>query len=114
MDDDYAGKIRGGHTFVAVDRGQLAGFVVLLRKPDHLLIENVAVDPESQGQGIGRVLLNHAEALALEYGTRTVKLYTNAAMVENLALYAHIGYRVIERRPEDGFERVFLAKHLAA
>jgi hypothetical protein len=41
-----------------------------------------------------------------------LRLYTNAAMTENLTLYQRLGYREDERRGEAGFERVFLSKHL--
>jgi len=34
--------------------GAVRGVVVLVWEPDHLLIENVAVDPDFQGRGIGR------------------------------------------------------------
>jgi hypothetical protein len=32
----------------------VGGLVVLLPKPDHLLLDNVAVIPERQGSGLGR------------------------------------------------------------
>jgi N-acetylglutamate synthase-like GNAT family acetyltransferase len=49
IDDDYAEKIHKGAVFVA-DDGGVAGLLVLLIAPEHLLIENVAVDPERQGR----------------------------------------------------------------
>jgi ribosomal protein S18 acetylase RimI-like enzyme len=112
MDDDYAEKLRSGHVFVADRDGEVVGLVVLLVAEDHLLIENVAVDPERQGEGMGRSLMAHAEAFASERRISELRLYTNAAMTENLALYARLGYREDERRDEDGFERVFLSKRL--
>jgi hypothetical protein len=43
-----------------------------------------------------------------------LRLYTNAAMRENLILYHRLGYQEDDRRGEDGFERVFLSKRLDA
>ena len=37
-------------------------------------------------------------------------LYTNAKMRENLALYARLGWREVDRRTESGFERVYFEK----
>lgn len=111
MDDDYAEKVDQGLAFVA-DDGSVIGLIVLIHKPDHILIENVAVDPDRQGEGIGQALLTYAETSAQESGTSTVRLYTNAKMTENLALYSHLGYREVDRRRESGFERVFLFKRL--
>jgi GNAT superfamily N-acetyltransferase len=65
---------------------------VLIRNRDHLLIENVAVDPSRQHQGIGRALLAVAETHALSLATRILRLYTNTAMSENLELYPHLGH----------------------
>ena len=111
MDDDYAEKIRQGHTFVADDDG-IAGLIVLIHEVDHLLIENVAVDPRRQREGIGRALLSYAETHAHELRASTLRLYTNAAMTENLALYTSLGYPETHRRSENGFQRVYLSKRL--
>lgn len=111
MDEDYAEKVDKGYVFVVEDPG-IVGLIVLIDEPDHLLIENVAVDPSRQGEGLGGALLAHAEAHAREAGIQALRLYTHAKMTENLALYARLGYREDERRSEAGFERVFLSKRL--
>ncbi|HWO15939.1 MAG TPA: GNAT family N-acetyltransferase, partial [Solirubrobacterales bacterium] len=113
MDDDYAERVDRGLVFVA-DNGGVIGLIVLIQEPDHVLIENVAVDPDRQGEGIGRALLAHAETTAQESGNPAVRLYTNAKMTENLALYSSLGYKEVDRRRENGFERVFLSKRLEA
>lgn len=109
MDDDYAEKVREGCVFIADDDG-VAGLIVLVTASDHLLIENIAVHPERQGTGIGRALMAHAETYARQCGLRELRLYTNAAMRENLTLYPHLGYAETARRNEDGFRRVFFTK----
>jgi ribosomal protein S18 acetylase RimI-like enzyme len=111
LDDDYAERIGNGYVSVAEDP-EIVGVIVLIDKSDHLLIENVAVEPNRQGEGIGRTLLALAEKRARETGRQMLRLYTNAAMTENLALYARLGYREDERRSDAGFERVFLSKDL--
>lgn len=113
MDDDYAEKALEGQLFVAEENDLgVVGLIVLASKPDHLLIENVAVDPHHQGTGIGRALLAHAEIYARRHQVRTLRLYTNAVMTKNLALYAHLGYTEDSRRSDGGFERVYLSKNL--
>ena len=52
MDDDHSADIAAGHTYLAVD-GSPAGVIVIQPQSDHLLIRNVAVDPERQCEGIG-------------------------------------------------------------
>jgi ribosomal protein S18 acetylase RimI-like enzyme len=85
---------------------------VLLPKPDHLLLDNIAVAPERQGLGLGRRLLAFAEAEALRHGYREIRLYTHQTMIENQRLYAAIGYRETGRRTEAGYDRVFMCKRL--
>jgi ribosomal protein S18 acetylase RimI-like enzyme len=112
MNDDYAEKVCHGDVYVAEHDGVVAGLLVLVPAPDHLLIENVAVDPERQGTGVGLALLTYAETYAAGHGIPQLRLYTNAAMTENLALYRRLGYREDDRRTENGLKRVFLAKLL--
>jgi GNAT superfamily N-acetyltransferase len=110
MDDDYADKIDAGQVDIAELDGAPIGMLVLIPRDDHLLVENVAVDPEQQGRGVGRALLGHAERTAARLGLPELRLYTNAAMTENLKLYPRLGYREVVRKTENGFERVFFAK----
>jgi GNAT superfamily N-acetyltransferase len=110
MDDDYADKIDAGQVDIAELDGAPIGVLVLIPRDDHLLVENVAVDPDHQGRGVGRALLGHAERTAAHLGLPELRLYTNAAMTENLKLYPRLGYREVVRKTENGFERVFFAK----
>lgn len=113
MGADYRALVaHTDHVQVALHAGRIVGLLVLVPQPDHLLIENVAVAPEAQGHGFGRMLVAHAESAARQLGHAEVRLYTNAAMVENLSLYEHLGYVETGRRREAGFDRVYLTKPL--
>ena len=90
----------------------IAGFVVFYKRGDHLHLENVAVAPKSQGNGVGRRLVSFVEQVALEENCKAVELYTNEKMVENLSLYQRLGYKETERWQEDGFNRVYFRKEL--
>jgi ribosomal protein S18 acetylase RimI-like enzyme len=112
MDADYDAAVRNERAWVADDGGRIAGLLVLETHDDHLLIENVAVEPALQGHGVGRALLAFAERRAGELGLGELRLYTHVKMTENQALYARLGYREDERRSEQGFARVFMSKKL--
>jgi len=113
MDDDYRARVRDGQVAVALLEEVPVGVIVTDLAADHLFVENVAVDPAHHGHGVGGALLRHAEGLAERAGVPEVRLYTNAAMVENLAMYPKLGYQERGRRHEDGFDRVYFAKRIA-
>jgi GNAT superfamily N-acetyltransferase len=114
MDADYPEKVRQGLVSVAEMDGDatVVGLIVLVETGDRLLVENVAVDPGRQGEGIGGRLLEFAEQEARRAGIGTLALYTHEKMSENLALYTRLGYEEDERRSERGFARVFLSKRV--
>ena len=112
MTADYAEAVRGGLAWAAVRDGEVVGLLVLAVKPDHLLLENVAVLPSAQGCGIGARLLALAEDQARELGRDEIRLYTNEAMTENLVYYPKHGYAETHRAEQDGFRRVFFRKRL--
>ena len=66
-----------------------------------------------QGEGIGRDLLAFAEDEARRRGCAELRLLTNERMARNIALYARLGYVETDRREDEGFRRVFMAKRLA-
>jgi ribosomal protein S18 acetylase RimI-like enzyme len=109
MDDDLTSKVARGNAFVW-DRHGVAGVTVLICATDHLLIENVAVHPACQRQGIGRTLLAFAEAHAEALGLPELRLYTNAGMTENLRFYPRLGYTETGRRAEGPFDRVYFSR----
>jgi ribosomal protein S18 acetylase RimI-like enzyme len=112
MQEDYAAKVAEGGTSVAEDGGEVVGAIVLTKEPDALVIENVAVDPGRQGEGIGRALLAFAETVARDAGLSTLRLYTHVTMTENRAFYPRLGYEETHRRPVGDAELVFFAKQL--
>lgn len=73
----------------------------------------MAIAPERQGSGLGRRMIAFAEGEALRLGYPEIRLYTNAAMHENLSIYKKLGYQEFARVQEDGFHRVFMRKRLA-
>jgi ribosomal protein S18 acetylase RimI-like enzyme len=110
---DYAALIARGEVYILALRGEIAGALVIEAQDRALLIENVAVDPAAQGQGLGRRLMAFAEHYAWKRGLRELRLYTNEVMIENLAFYRRLGFEEVERRVDDGYHRIFLRKPLA-
>jgi len=111
MLDDYAARVSEGVVWV-IEAGTIVGILVLVPKPDHLLLDNIAVNPSHQHLGFGRRLLEFAEAEALRQGYGEIRLYTLHTMTENQRLYAAIGYEETGRGTEAGYERVFMRKRL--
>jgi GNAT superfamily N-acetyltransferase len=117
MTADYPAAVRRGQAWVAATGGEVAGFIILIPRPGYLLLDNVTVLAAAQGQGIGARLLALAEDRARALHLPEIRLYTNAAMTENLAYYPRHGYTETHRAHQDGFHRVFFRKragHLTA
>lgn len=90
--------------------GAFVGLIELIRRPDHLWIENVAVSPESQGHGFGRLLLEHAEDQAGLAGLGELRLLTSAAFETNVTLYESVGYEIDRREPFMGGTTIHMRK----
>lgn len=113
MLEDYERVIREHDVVLAEIGGALAGVLVLGETDEGFKILNVAVHPVRQKSGVGRALLEFAEAEARRLGYDSIHLSTNEKMTENQALYARIGYSEYDRRVEDGYSRVFMRKPLS-
>lgn len=113
MLDDYDRRVAHGEAWVAEKDGAIAGMLVLLPRKDHLLMDNVAVEPACQGRGLGKALISFAEAEARRLGYGEIRLYTHETMVENIAMYRRLGYEETGRGRQAGFDRVFMRKPLA-
>jgi ribosomal protein S18 acetylase RimI-like enzyme len=105
---DFAAEIVAGHVVVIGTAGGVDGYMIGWPETDAYFIDNIAVDPAQQGNGLGRQLMDHATAEANRRRLPAIRLYTNAAMTENLAVYAHMGFVETHRAVEKGFHRVYL------
>ena len=114
MGADYGAEIAAGRVVVVEVDGAVAAYIVAWAEPDAYYIHNIAVDPARQGLGLGRALIDAAVQATRRHRLGAIRLYTNAAMHENLALYARIGFVETRRASEDGFERVFMRWDLPA
>ena len=112
MTEDYAEVVREKSVLVAERDGEIIGLLVLMTDDEGFFVDNVAVDPTLRGTGVGRALLERAEAEALAAGHAVIHLYTAAGMTENLALYGRIGYAEYDRRHVGAVEIVYLRKQL--
>jgi N-acetylglutamate synthase-like GNAT family acetyltransferase len=110
MTADYTAALEHSRVWVLEDQDAIIGTLVTADCADHLLLETIAVAPSAQGSGCGRLLLERAEQDAVELGLTEVRLYTNAAMTENLRFYPRHGYRETGRAVADGFRRVYFSK----
>ena len=112
MLDDYPRRIADGQAWVLEDGGHIVGILVLEATQAGFLLDNIAVLPEYQGKGQGRILIEFAEAEARRRGFQEIHLYTHALMTENIALYRRIGFVETHRVSEKGYDRVYMTKPL--
>ena len=112
MTADYALLVVEHPIWLAEIGRHLAGVLVLQHEPDSMLIYSVAIEPAHQKRGLGRLLLEWAEQQARLAGYRSLRLYTNGLMRENIALYTRLGYQETRRESYGGGAIVHMTKPL--
>lgn len=112
MTEDYSQVIRNRRVTIAESQGAIAGVIVTAINDEGFLIDNVAVHPSYRGKGLGKALLEFAEADARRAGFNSIYLYTHEKMIENLSLYSRLGYIEFERRSQGDFSLVYMRKRL--
>lgn len=110
MNAPFSAQIAEGLIHVLEAQGEILGYLTSFPKDGWMQLETVALHPHAMGQGHGKALIRFCEDRARHLGLLGVRLYTNAAMVENLQLYPRLGYLQTGSRREDGFQRIFFQK----
>jgi DNA-binding MarR family transcriptional regulator len=70
------------------------------------------VAESARGLGVGRRLLTELEGRAAASGSRVIRLNTNRALDEAIALYRSAGYREIDAFNDEPFAHLWFEKHL--
>jgi len=88
---------RGGQILIATLGGRRVGCCALLRMSDRECeVAKMAVSPEYQGRGIGRLLLSAAVREGHRLGASRLYLETNHVLKPAITLYESLGFRHIE------------------
>jgi ribosomal protein S18 acetylase RimI-like enzyme len=113
MDVDYTHLMRRGCLFVV--GSPAVATVTLIPEDSWLYLDNFAVAPDQQGQGIGRRILAFAEEHARQLWLPEVRLLTNEMMWENQRMYEAAGYVEYQRTHHaPGFDRIHYRKLIGA
>jgi ribosomal protein S18 acetylase RimI-like enzyme len=110
MLDDYEHLISQGVVHVAMQGEQIVGVIVMWDEDEYFYVDNIAVDPSVQGRGVGSQLLAEADRAARAARRSEIRLYTNAAMTENLDYYARQGFVETHRGRDGDFRRVYFTR----
>jgi GNAT superfamily N-acetyltransferase len=83
--------------------GNIVGFILVDQLDGLAHVEQVSVHPAHQGKGVGRALIDRAEAWAQTMSSDAVTLSTFIHVPWNAPLYRHLGFREMaegERGPQ--------------
>ena len=81
------------------------------RPPD---VKRMWVAPSARGLGLGRRLLTALEARAAASGSAVVRLETNGALTEAIAMYRSSGYREVPAFNDEPYGQLWFEKRLVA
>jgi ribosomal protein S18 acetylase RimI-like enzyme len=76
-------------------------------------LKRMWVAPRARGLGLGRRLLTELETAAAAAGARVVRLETNRALTEAIALYRRAGYVEVERFNAEPYAHHWFEKRLS-
>jgi ribosomal protein S18 acetylase RimI-like enzyme len=90
----YAEIFKTMEVWLAEEREELRGVLILEPRPDDLLIWSIAAAPDAQRQGIGHIMLDAAEVRAGQLNRTTMRLYTGAVLEGLIRWYHRHGYEI--------------------
>ena len=108
----------GGEIFFALIGDQVVGCVAMVPKSSdgntdlEFELAKMAVQPDRQGQGIGRLLLEQCVQFARQRGATRIILTTNDILKPALQVYYNAGFEDLPINPDNRYVRGNLAMQL--
>jgi ribosomal protein S18 acetylase RimI-like enzyme len=73
---DFSAEVAAGRVVVIATAGAVDGYMIAWPETDAYFIDNIAIDPARQGEGLGRQLMDHAVGEAKRRRLSAVRLST--------------------------------------
>ncbi len=104
----------GGQVYFALDGSRVIGTVAAIPTGNgEFELAKMAVEPEAQGRGVGRLLVEAVIMFAREAGAHTLILLTHSTLRPALHLYEKLGFRLMPLPADTGYARAELRMELA-
>lgn len=104
--ENLAEKARVEIAFVALDGDEIVGCLFCRPEPPaRLYVGKLCVSPKAQGKGVGRLLLEQAEALARELALPALRLETRIELIANHTKFAAWGFIKTAENAHAGYNR---------
>ncbi len=104
--ENLAQKARVEIAFVALDGDEIVGCLFCRPEPPACLyVGKLCVSPKAQGKGIGKMLLEQAEALARELALPALRLETRIELIANHTKFAAWGFVKTAENAHAGYDR---------
>lgn len=101
-----------GGFFVATQGDEITGCVGLKGGPDYAEVKRLWVAESARGAGLARALMQAVEDHAKALHIPLIRLDTNRALPEAIAMYHRFGWTEIPRFNDDPYAHVFFEKRL--
>ena len=113
-DPDAADLVRPRGTFIVALAGDQPVGCIALKGTDkgYAEIKRMWIASSQRGNGLAKRLIERAEEVARELGTTLLRLDTNSALTDAIAIYRHWGWHEIPRFNDDPYAEVFFEKPL--
>ena len=103
---------KGGKIFLAKADDKIVGTAALLKEHDGYELAKMAVTENFQGQGIGKILMEHSLREAKKLGLEKLILLSNRSLKPALAMYEKFGFVEVPLDEETPYERANIKMEL--
>ena len=103
--DNLQQKAKDETGFAAFMDDDLVGCVFIKEKNDGFYLGKLAVASAFDGRGVGRLLMQKAEDVALAKGKPSIELQVRIELARNRAVFEKLGYRKIAETAHPGYSR---------
>lgn len=112
LNTDFELLINQQQVYIATKENSVIAVMVIVVNTDYVLLKNVAVLKEFQNKGIGKELLEYAEAKAIRKGKSQIRVFTNSKLPKLIEYWSRNGFKETSQDNDKGHVIVHMSKKL--